>query len=241
MNQEIIERFINHWRKDAFMELLLILFFSYCIILGLFYNHKKKERLLFLAYFFVGTILFVSLDLVIAFKLLTGKIYYIYIEVANTIFELAEFTAFYYFFKACLQRKIFKKTSKIFLAILLSIIIFFFIGLSFIEYSQTAIKRHSLFINVIELFFLFTMCLAYFYELLTNIPKTNLFQRPSFFIVASTFFYTALIIPFFMLADDILKISASIYTILYAWHYLLLIIVLFSISKAFLCRTPITT
>jgi len=241
MNHEIIGRLINFWRRTFFTEPILLLCFILCFIIGLLYNYKKKERLLFLIYFFIGTILFVSLNIIVAFKLLSGKKYIVYYEISNTIFELAEFSAFYYFFKVCLRTKAFKNILKIFFATLLSIIIVFFIGLTFPEYSQNKIARHSLFINVIEFFFLFAMCLAYFYELLTNIQTTSLYRRPSFFIVTSTFFYSVLIIPFFMLALDIFKTSTTTFYILFGCHLFLLATVLFSISKAFLCKTPITT
>jgi hypothetical protein len=50
-----------------------------------------------------------------------------------------------------------------------------------------------------------------------------------------------LMIPFFIIANAIFLNETAIYNILFASHYVLLMILLFSLSKAFLCRTPITT
>jgi hypothetical protein len=48
-------------------------------------------------------------------------------------------------------------------------------------------------------------------------------------------------IPFFLIAYDVRADEIVIYNILFACHYLLLMILLLSISKAFLCKIPITT
>jgi len=186
--------------------------------------------------------LFVPATMIMIFEILIGKKMVILFEISNTLFELAEFIAFYYFFKKCLQNKKFQKIFRIFFIVLVLSIVTFFTRLTFPNYTIYNIRKHSLIINVIEFYFILAMCLAYFYELLTDVPEMNLLKRPSFFIVTSTFFYTALFIPFFVLADDILHTTGkSFYFILFAWHYLLLTIVLLSISKAFLCKTPITT
>jgi len=164
----------------------------------------------------------------------------IYEEVANTFFELIEFLAFYFFFKKCLQNK-YEKCFKVALYMLMTVSGIFFIRLAFPNYKDEDMRTHSLFINVIEFFFLFIMCLAYFRKLFTDAPTKNLFKRPSFLIVTSLFFYTILMIPFFLIANDVFLNEVAIYHILFACHYILLMFLLFSISKAFLCKIPITT
>src|SRR5439155_26927368 len=145
------------------------------------------------------------------------------------------------FFRKSLQNKKHHKLSTIFLISLSTIVGLFFLALTLPGYTIDSIRRHSFFINVIELFFLAFLCLAYFYELFTDIPKINLIQRPSFFIISSTFFYSVLLIPFFLLAHDMLKMDRQFYDVLFACHYIVLTIVLLAISKALLCRKPITT
>jgi len=85
------------------------------------------------------------------------------------------------------------------------------------------------------------MCLAYFFELFTVAPKSNLLERPSFFIVSSTFFYAVIPIPFFLTAIDIYTVEKSVSSYLTACHYILLTIMLFAMVKAFLKKIPIST
>jgi hypothetical protein len=240
MRHEVIERLINYWRVTLFVEPFVVLSFTISFIIGLIYHRKNREKFLFLIYFFAGIILFVQNPVLMVCKLLTGRQLAIRQEASNTVFELAEFIAFYYFFKKSLRNNTSKRILKTSLYILSTIIAAFLVGLTFANYSITHIRVHSLVVNVIEFFFLFIMCLAYFRELFTDIPTKNLFTRSSFLIVTSTFFYAILMIPFFLIANDILT-ETAIYSTLSACHYLLLIVLLFSISKAFLCKQPITS
>lgn len=241
MGHEITERLVSFWRRSLFVEPFVVLSFTFCFIIGLIYHYKNKERLFFIVYFFSGLILFIQNTIIIVCQILTGKQLTMHQEAANTFFELTEFLAFYYFFKKCLQNNNFKKYLKISLWVLLTSIFIFYAGLGFPSYKTENIQAHSLFINVIEFFFLFIMCLAYFRELFTDAPTKNLFKRPSFLIVTATFFYTILMIPFFLIANDVLLNATALYNILFACHYILLMILLFSLSKAFLCKMPITT
>lgn len=241
MGHEITERLIIYWRRSFFIEPIVVLFFTFCFIVGLLYHKKRKERLFFLVYFFSGIVLFTHSTVIIACKIFDGKQLVINQEVANTLFELIEFLAFYHFFKRCLQNTNHKRYLKISFYVLLISVVIFFAGLTFPKYKSEDIKAHSLIINVIEFFFLFIMCLAYFREIFTDVPTKNLFKRPSFLIVTSTFFYAILMIPFFLIASDVLVSEVEIYNLLFSCHFVLLMVLLFSISKAFLCKIPITT
>jgi len=240
MDHRVMNEIANFWRKTFFIEPILLLVFLFSFIVALLFHHREKERIFFLFYFFVGVLLFAITSLLLSLNILSGKIGAVAAEGANTIFELVEFVAFYYFFRKCLQNKISKKLLKIFLFSFLSVIAVFCTAFALPGYTKDHIYKHSLFINVIEFFFIFTMCLAYFYELFKNVPKMNLSQRPSFLIVISAFFYSALMIPFFMLANDMLKFEQTTYHMLFAVHFILLIIMLLTISKTFLCKLPIT-
>jgi hypothetical protein len=188
----------------------------------------------------MGVALFVSSASIIIYKGLAGRNFAIFQETSNSIFELTEFIAFYFFFNKCLNYKTSKSILKIFLILLSSIFVAFFARLVFPGYSTESLRNDSMTINVIEFFFLSGICLAYFYELLTLVPKINLLGRPSFLIVTSTFFYTVLMIPFFMLARDLFKLELPIFYILFSGHYILLAVMLISFLKAFLRKEPIT-
>ena len=175
------------------------------------------------------------------FQILTGRVLAIFHECLNNAFVFTEFLAYYFFFTKCLQKPKFKKLTKLFLWVILIIISIFIIKLNSHSYDVIIFEKHSILINVIEFFFILILCLIYFYELLTTPPKIDLYKRPSFFIVTSTFFYSALMIPFFVIAIDVLNMEKKIYDMLFACHYVLLIIMLITILKSFLCKKAITT
>jgi len=240
MDHETINRLLDYWRRTFFIEPIVVLTFIFCFVVALLYHYRQRERILLLFYFFVGILLFIFSNPLLIKKIFSGREEVIAYEIANTTFELTEFIAFYFFFKQCLQSNKVKIVLTPFLISLCLVSASFFIALNFPNYTIENIKKHSLFINVIEFFFLFTMCLGYFYELFVYAPTATLSKRPSFLIVISAFFYSALMIPFFMLAYDIFRFETSTHDILFSFHFLLLIIMLITISKAFLCKTPIT-
>ena len=240
MPHEITNKLISYYRNNFFTEPILLAVFIFSFVIAIRYNAGEKEIFYFLFYFLVGVLLFLFTPITF-FYILSKRNLAILMEIFNTIFELVEFITFYYFFKKCFQRKEIKKISKLFLICLLIVAAVFFTALNFPTYSIEEIRTHSFFINVLEFFFLALLCLAYFYELFTGTPKLDLSKRPSFLITTSTFFYSVLLIPFFIIARDMLRNESSLFFVLFSCHYLLLTIVLLTISKAFLCRKPITT
>jgi hypothetical protein len=219
----------------------MVLAFICCCIIGLRYHRGERQRIIFLGYSFMGVLLAFLVTAVDYSHILPVRGKIMSEEILNTVFELVEFSCFYYFFRKCLENKKIHKISKAFLITLFVISAFFFTLLFWQEYTLDEIKEHSFFINVIELFFLAFLCLAYFYELFTTPPRINLFERPSFFITTSTFFYSVLLIPFFIIARDLWKQERPLFSTLFSCHYVLLSFVLLSISRAFLRKVPITT
>ena len=238
--QEILGKLIAYYKANFFTEPILVVAFISCCIIGLRYHRRERQRIFFLGYSFMGVLLAFFVATVDYTHLLPVRGKVMAEEILNTIFELAEFTCFHYFFKECLQNKKIHNISKAFLTSLFIISIFFFTFLCFQVYTNDKIKEHSFFINVIELFFLAFLCLAYFYELFTTTPKMNLVERPSFLITTSTFFYSVLLIPFFIIARDLWKQERPLFSVLFACHYVLLSIVLLTVGKAFLRKRPIT-
>jgi len=241
MAHDIINKLLHHWRTIYFTEPALVLALIFCFVIGLRYHYNEKERIYFLVYIIAGLILFFVANPIDILQILKRKKLAIFSEMANTLFELIELIAFYYFFAKCFQNKKYHNVPKIFLISFCVIVGVFFIKLCFPNYTVDSIRRHSLLVNVIEFFFLAVMCLLYFYGLFTSVPKMRLMQRPSFFITTSTFFYSVLMIPFFVIAHDMLKNGRTFFWILFGCHYILLTIVILTIAKGFLCRKPITT
>jgi hypothetical protein len=241
MEKEVISKLIAYYKMDFFTEPALLLVFVFSFVIGLLYNYGQKERILFLIYFFIGTLLFLLASPLEIVLIVAGRKVDVFNEVNNTAFELAEFIAFQYFFKRCYKNERLKKISNLSVVVFGIIVVAFFTALTFPAYSKETLRQHSFLINVIEFFFLSFFCLAYFYELFTVAPKLNLFERPSFFITTSVFFYSVLLIPFFIIARSLMREQKPIFFALFSCHYVLLIIVLISVSKAFLCKKPITT
>ena len=241
MSHQIITKLITYYGRNFFTEPLVLLTFIFSFVISLLYHYRELERIFFMFYFFVGVVLFLVASPVEVMLILTGRNVDAFNEVCNSTFELSEFIAFRFFFKKCLRTERFNKISMIFLILLLIIVLAFFTALLFPTYRKETIREHSFLINVIEFFFLTFLCFAYYYELFTGAPRLNLFERPSFLITTSVFFYSVLLIPFFIIARALWKNEQSIFFVLFSCHYLLLTIVLLSISKAFLCRKPITT
>jgi hypothetical protein len=238
---EIIRGLIKYWRRSFFTEPILLSAFVACFIACAIYHHKQRERLFFLFYFFVGITLLVVNSPLLFRRIYQGRNLAIHLEISNTLFELAEFAAFYIFFSHTLRTKSFQKMSRIFLLTLCSIIGTFFVAIFFLRYSADKIDKHSFLINVVEFFFIAILCLTYFYELFKYAPSINLLHRPSFFITASAFFYSVSLIPFFIIANDMFKNQSTYYHILFACHFLLLTVVLLSLLSALLCKDRITT
>jgi hypothetical protein len=206
---------------------------------GLFHNNGEKERLFFIFYFFVGMSLLIVFTFLSIAHAINGTKWPITIELGNTIFDLAEFFAFYKFFKKCLKSKRYYKAITASLICFSLVVGIFFIGLMCFSYPSENIQKYSLFINVFELFLIFCMCLAYYYDLFAGIPKVLHVPRPSFFITTSTFFYSVLLIPFLILANDLMIIHGTFYHILFAVHFVLLIIVTVTILKVFYARSQL--
>jgi len=240
MRNELIYDFIQFWRKTLFLEPLLILLFIGCFVISITRHKKEKERLYFIPYFFAGIALFTVYSPPILLALYRGRQFVVMEETTNTVFEFTEFLAFYFFLKKCLAYRIFKNILTVLFILLIVVIAGFFVALTLPGYSVYYIKQHSLFINVIEFSFLCIMCLAYFYEVFTSEPQKQLFKRPSLLIITSAFFYSALMLPFFAIANVVGSKERLTYYLLFSFHFVLLGILLISIARAFLQRLPIT-
>ena len=241
MNQELrqtlcadlLESLIDFWKASFFLQPASLLVLTCCIIVGIQNHNGERVRLFFLLYFTFGMAVFVTPALLHLMSHEPTRVIFKWNEGTNTAFELAEFLAFYSFFHKCLKTPKFRKASNIFLIVLSFMIACFFISFFSNDYTSDKIEKHSFYINAVELLFLAAMCLGYIYELFSTIPKTNLFQRPSFFIVVISFFYAVLMIPFFAMAEDMFKAGRRVSLLLFDCHFLLLIILLLTILRTF--------
>src|SRR5216110_1563590 len=131
MDQNTMKDLVIFWAKSLFIQPILILAFIFCFITALICHHREKERIFFIPYFFTGVTLFTVANPVILRRIFATNEITIAEETTNTIFELIEFIAFYYFFKKSLHHKRFKKILKLFLMSFLVITLVFFTALGF--------------------------------------------------------------------------------------------------------------
>jgi len=239
MNHDALERLLAFWKGSLFFEPFLLSTFIVCFIIGIRYHLGEQERICFVLYFLVGILLLTVPTFVLVFQIYRGREFVIFGQTADTVFVLAEFTAFYFFFKKTIQKKVLQRIFGLYAICLFAATTAFFISMIFCQYSSSEILRYATFINVIEFIFLCTMCLAYFHQLFSTRPEGSILHRPSLFIVISSFLYSIVLIPFFMLIDDF-PAGAGLYGAFFACHYVLLILVLVSVARAFLSKTPIT-
>jgi hypothetical protein len=101
--------------------------------------------------------------------------------------------------------------------------------------------KASLVVNIVEFTIFLVAILSYFIELFTKPPTQDLAKSPAFWISSGLFIYILVSLPFLLLAEYIWVESRNLYYLLISLHFLSLSLLLLTISKAFLCREPLTT
>lgn len=136
MDHSILYRLVNFWKKYFYLEPILILVLIFCLTLGLIYHRRERERIIFVVYFLTGVALFtIESPVVIILKLYSGRKSTVAAEMSNTLFEMIEFVAFYYFFKKCLKSKTPRKIIDAFLTTIAALVTIFFVALAFPSYD----------------------------------------------------------------------------------------------------------
>ena len=230
---QIIEKLISHWRMYYFSELLLMITCVLCIRSALKWRQKDRLRVLLLTYFMAGGALFFLTCPLDLFKVFTVSTRLACIEICNTLFELVEFIVFYHFFNFCLCSKNARTLLKLFLIVLVPLIVSFLLWVICSSPRQGSIVKVSGTLNALESAFLCIICLAYFYQLITQKGQRPIVERESFHIFLAIFFYAVLTIPFFITLYDVFQVEKSVYYILTACHYALLTILLLTIRSSF--------
>jgi hypothetical protein len=236
------ESIIQLW-QNVFYTIFFTLF---CIVIALVsairFSQKEKLSYLFLIYIISAGLLFTSCELIgLAILDLRGRRVSIFFETANLCFAFIEYIVFYNFFLSILKSKITKKIMGLF-SIFFAIVIILFISKEFdYTFSRSEIYHYSDMVVSSELLFLGILCIVYYSELLKAKPVTNLPQSPSFWIVSGLFFYCLLITPFFMISENLHNEYKQVYNVFYAAHYISFGLLFLALTKAFLCKRPLTT
>lgn len=242
MFKEIINTIWNDWAQTYYVNVFLIICQLIALFVGVIFYSKENIRRVFVLYISVSLINFTLIDYYIAYLRITNfdeKLRIIMYEKIEVAFALTEFFSFYYLFYTLYKKYKMAYLLKFFSIIFVCLITWFFIrSSSNVELEE--IFHISFFISSMEMLFLSIPCLIYFIRLFRSEPVQNLTQSPSFWIVTGLVFYSTLIIPFFLLVDQIPISKQNILDYGFTIHLFLFSILFLFLSKAFSLKKPLT-
>jgi hypothetical protein len=209
------------------------------IALTIAIRHSKKNKFYLLFVFYIG---FDLLFLLANFYLLSSTkirptFKYEFRVTTNSLIGFVELWVYYYFFRSVLNNKIISRVLKIVQVFYLCLVLLFlFTRLRFISDDYGYVSD---LIEVLDFIFLIPPCIVFYFELLNNKSKLQLFERPSFWIVTGIFFYALVSIPFYLLQKS-LNVSHNLQRLLVvAFYYLPFILNILFLTKAFLCKADL--
>jgi hypothetical protein len=233
------EKMFDRWQKEYYSEPFYLACQILAIILGLIYQRKNKVGQFFILFILID---FTVLNLLFYLDYFSGinkKIYNEIVGVLNSLCFLSEFLAYYYFFRQTLHSKKAKTVLKI-MRIVFVLLALLYLFNAFIFKIRPITTMYYL--GAMEYLFLLFPCLVYFYELFTLPSLQNLLQRPSFWITSGIFFISFLSIPYYTIISYIdYHRSQYTYPLNAALFILPLGITFLFLSKAFACKTELTT
>jgi len=161
-------------------------------------NFKKQYLVRLFVLFLLCDALFLFCDILfLSTPSLPKQFKFKFITVTNTIIGFIELVAYYSYFKKLLDNHIITKSINIIQSIMF-ILTLLMISLIIIKPLYTM----EYFANVLgglELVLLIPPCIFYFRKLLNTESDRKLFSRPSFWISGGLFFYSASVIPYYLI------------------------------------------
>lgn len=240
MHDDIFSYLLKQWEFSFFAQPLIILCQILALVISIRNQNREYKSTYFVPYIISGLILFGASDLVAFYFDLSKINNKLNIEICNTIFMCFEFITFALFFKKILRTNLLNKIISIFFILLITTTLIFYFQFSHNKHAIEKLISQLNSITFIELTFIGILCLVYFFELFKFFEQENLLQKPSFWIVSSLIFYT-LILPIIFIGIQFIKgENNNIYRILVSLHYISLCFVYLGITKAILCKRPLT-
>lgn len=235
------EKMLEDWNERYYDVPFMFVCEASAIILGLIYQRKNRIGQFFICYTIIDISILIFMEYIYFFTDV-NKEQRKFIEYnSNSISFLCELLAYYFFFQQVIRNSLIKKIIYVLRIIFISLTIFHLLNLTLFHFQITG-KNDTYYLGIIEFFFLIIPCLFYFTELFTKPSAKNLFQRPSFWITTGIFFYTFISIPYYLIIQylDSTKYQFSTELIVLLFSLPFGISFLF-LSKAFLCKTELTT
>ena len=241
MDNVAIERLLKISRNIFYTDFYLFICQLTALITAIFFNKKQKFGIHFLLYCIAALLLQIGTNARF-FIFLNKESTVFYTEGQNVFFAIVEYTVFGIYFLKLLRSAATKKSIRIFSIVILLAALFFFYKGFFTVVSDIQILRMADFITSTELLFLAILCLLYYIELFREMLVYNLLQSSAFWIVTSLFFYCIIIIPFFLImTDEFMESHLLIFSSFFAVHFLSFGLLFIAITRAFLCKKPLTT
>jgi hypothetical protein len=164
-------------------------------------------------------------------------IYFIY--TSNLVIAVVELLIYYHYFKIILKRNgvkiVLNSLQIIFLLLFMGylVIVFFF---SFKRFTFL-----SSLLGALEFCFILYPCIIYYLSMFKTYNEYPLLKRPTFWIVTGVFFFSLTSIPFYITNNYISIYHKNYHHILAAaLYYLPFTINFIFLTKAFLCKKPLT-
>lgn len=231
----------EHWKAIYFAAPFVIL----CQVTALFAYIKywKKEKIysLFLLYIISGLILFILSPIILYHFKGDLRRRTILTESLNISFAFVEFSVFCYFLRSILKSVFVLHVIKFCSALFLIGILFFIFKMTNPQSSNAEIRIITDRVIFTELTTIGLLTLIYFFELFRPSSYTDLVKSPSFWIIVFSLLYT-LVIPPILFLSEIIKIEDfDTLRLFFSLHYFSFGLVFIGITKALLCKRPLTS
>lgn len=231
----------NYWAKSFYSEPLMFLLIILSIIISITHFKKTFFHKVFAIYSatcFIIFLLYILFHFQINLSIASKHVVY---EIDNNLFELLEIYIFLKYFSHCIDNRKTYKWAAICFRCYTIIILFFLLSFSFGQIKIEKISEISFLVNDLELIIILLFCISYFINLFKKDPIHKLTSSPSFWIASGILFYTSISIPLFLIAIKIKTTNETIYNLLISGHYITLGLLFLSITRAYLCKKPLTT
>lgn len=231
--------FANEFASRFYTQPLLGLVELLAILIGMKFVWNDNFGKLFICYLATDLIFNFADWYMMANKSFTRKEVTTFTQHTNTIIALIELNVYYIFFrKVIIQKRVLTLLYNIALFFSVSWIAISILNLQFISKNN---YYGSYIFYTIEIAFLLPPSVIYLLQILKVNSEQSLFQRPSFWISIGIFFFSTISIPCYLLLSYLLKNGKAFIPVIEAiLYYTPLIINVMFITKAFLCKRPLT-
>jgi len=234
------EKWIKYYQRTFYLPAIYILCVITVIIVGLIFHRNNKSGRLFLIYLFLDSIIYSIDEYYRSFTKLSPQDRDLLITSTNVLVSFAELNAYLFFFGKILQHKKVRKLFLFFRLFFFLLILIYTInlikGLRF-----TSMFKFAEYISTTEFLILLVPSLLYYIKLFSENSKEILMGRPSFWITTGIFLFIILSIPYYLINHYLLFNKYRYYSeVTIVFFYIPLILNYILLTKAFLCRKPLT-